>query len=79
MLGPHIFGCCLVILLKMDISALQSARCSSLAREAMYSSTLASVGLVLFSAIAAPLTVRLAAPNACASAAAAPEAPVDVA
>src|SRR5207342_1433555 len=72
MLGPHIFGCCLVILLKMDISALQSARCSSLAREARYSSTLASVGLVLFSAIAVPLTVRLAAPNACASAAATP-------
>jgi len=35
MLGPHIFGFSFVTFLKSDISALQSARCSSFAREAM--------------------------------------------
>src|SRR5262245_56529482 len=52
MLGPHIFGRCLVTFFMMAIKVLQSARCSSLARDAMYSSTLASVAFVLFSAIA---------------------------
>ena len=50
MLGPHIFGECLVTFLNSAINCRQSVRCWALALEAMYSSTLASVGLVLFSA-----------------------------
>ena len=51
MLGPHIFGDCPVHFLNKAINSRQSLRRCSLALEAMYSSTLASVGLVLFSAI----------------------------
>jgi hypothetical protein len=51
MLGPHIFGGCWVIFLSRAINSWQSVRCCSLALEAMWSSTLASVGLVLFLAI----------------------------
>ena len=51
MLGPHILGCSFVTRLHMAMMALQSFNCSGLARDKKYSSMLASVGLVLVSAI----------------------------
>ena len=51
MLGPHIFGGCLVTRLHMAMMALQSFSCSGLALDARYSSTLAPVGLVLVAAM----------------------------
>src|SRR5690349_3047465 len=51
MLGPHILGGSWVTFSRRAINSWQSSRCCSLALEAMYPSTLASVGLVLFSAI----------------------------
>src|SRR5688500_4662666 len=51
MLGPHIVGGCRVTRSSNVISCRQSACCCSLALDAMWSSTLASVGFVLFSAM----------------------------
>jgi hypothetical protein len=49
--GSHILGECRVTFLNRTINSRQSVRCCALALEATESSTLASVGLVLFSAI----------------------------
>ena len=61
MLGPHIRGSFRVTLLKRAINSRQSASCCALAREAIYASTLALVGLVLFSAMVRSVITGLAA------------------
>src|SRR5690606_2328722 len=62
MLGPHIFGGFPVTRFISFVSSRQSACCCVLPLDAMYSSTLASVAFVLFSAIGVSLGCHPAMP-----------------